>query len=159
MCLFLKFLRSVKKGPPSLKQARTELIFHPAISLGLESDVQSMLLIYASDPAGWLPEVFSSDYLASDKLNHVIVFGRSAYRNVPGREASSHQGGGQYWVVDYIFYSTKFSSRFNKNVEGRLKLVSRLRLPSERECRTMGGLPNPSCPSDHICLLAKFALT
>jgi len=91
-------------------------------------------------------------------LRHNFGF-RSAYRNVPGREASSHQGGGQYWVVDYIFYSTVFSSRFNKNVEGRLKLVSKLRLPSERECRDMGGLPNPSCPSDHICLLARFALT
>lgn len=98
------------------------------------------------------------DHFGTGCLRHPFGL-RSAYRNVPGREASSHQGGGQYWVVDYIFYSTKFSSRFKKNVEGRLKLVSRLRLPSERECRTMGGLPNPSCPSDHICLLAKFALT
>ena len=46
LCLFLKFLRSVKKGPPSLNQARTELIFYPAISLGLNSDILSMLLIY-----------------------------------------------------------------------------------------------------------------
>ena len=44
LCLFLKFLRSVKKGPPSLNQARTELICYPAISLGLNSDIQSMLV-------------------------------------------------------------------------------------------------------------------
>ena len=46
LCLFLKFLRSVKKGPPSLNQARTELICYPAISLGLNSDILSILLVY-----------------------------------------------------------------------------------------------------------------
>ena len=46
LCLFLKFQRSVKKGPPSLNQARTELICYPAISLGLNSDILSILLIY-----------------------------------------------------------------------------------------------------------------
>jgi len=84
---------------------------------------------------------------------------RSVYRNVPGNEASSHQGRDQYWVVDYIFYSTVFNPSYNKHVEGRLKLVSRLRLPSEKQCRDLGGLPNPACPSDHICLVAKFILT
>ena len=48
MCLFLKFLRSVKKGPPSLNQARAELICCPAISLGLNSDILSILLVYGS---------------------------------------------------------------------------------------------------------------
>ena len=46
LCLFLKFLRSVKKGPPSLNQARTELIWYPAICLGLNSDILSILLVY-----------------------------------------------------------------------------------------------------------------
>ena len=46
LCLFLKFLRSVKKGPPSLNQARAELICCPAISLGLNSDILSILLVY-----------------------------------------------------------------------------------------------------------------
>ena len=50
LCLFLKFLRSVKKGPPSLNQARTELICYPAISLGLNSDILSILLVYGVDP-------------------------------------------------------------------------------------------------------------
>ena len=49
LCLFLKFLRSVKKGPPSLNQARTELICYPAISLGLNSDILSILLVYAGN--------------------------------------------------------------------------------------------------------------
>ena len=49
LCLFLKFLRSVKKGPPSLNQARTELICYPAISLGLNSDILSILLVYEQD--------------------------------------------------------------------------------------------------------------
>ena len=52
LCLFLKFLRSVKKGPPSLNQARTELICYPAISLGLNSDILSILLVYGFDPRG-----------------------------------------------------------------------------------------------------------
>ena len=51
LCLFLKFLRSVKKGPPSLNQARTELICYPAISLGLNSDILSILLVYGFSPA------------------------------------------------------------------------------------------------------------
>ncbi len=55
LCLFLKFLRSVKKGPPSLNQARTELICYPAISLGLNSDILSILLVY-----GWFSKLTSN---------------------------------------------------------------------------------------------------
>ena len=84
---------------------------------------------------------------------------RSVYRNERGREASSNQGSGNFWVVDYIFYSTVFHSKHNKQVEGNLKLISRLRLPTESKCRELGGMPNPLCPSDHISLVAKFILT
>ena len=55
LCLFLKFLRSVKKGPPSLNQARTELICYPAISLGLNSDILSILLVYEANPQQSVP--------------------------------------------------------------------------------------------------------
>ena len=42
LCLFLKFLGSVKKGPPWLKQARTELIFLQANSTGKKFVVLSL---------------------------------------------------------------------------------------------------------------------
>ena len=54
LCLFLKFQRSVKKGPPSLNQARTELICYPAISLGLNSDILSILLVYGFVMWSWI---------------------------------------------------------------------------------------------------------
>ena len=57
LCLFLKFLRSVKKGPPSLNQARAELICCPAISLGLNSDILSILLVYGCNIQGMLTNI------------------------------------------------------------------------------------------------------
>ena len=64
LCLFLKFLRSVKKGPPSLNQARTELICYPAISLGLNSDILSILLIYDPNPPDQFRRQISNGHIA-----------------------------------------------------------------------------------------------
>jgi len=65
------------------------------------------------------------------------------------------------WVtVDYLFYSTvrdrRDPSRF---IEGDLKLLSRLESLSASEMsHATSALPNAEFPSDHIPLLAKFAL-
>jgi len=100
----------------------------------------------------------SMDAFGSGVYRHRFGF-KSVYKNTAGQEASAHKGGGDYHVVDYMMYSSKFSPEFRRHVEGKLKLVSRLSLPSEKTCREMGGLPNPHCPSDHICLMANFLLT
>ena len=78
LCLFLKFQRSVKKGPPSLNQARTELICYPAISLGLNSDILSILLVYVPDSQG-RAALFFSPFLQNLKckfLQKIHIFSR-----------------------------------------------------------------------------------
>ena len=65
----------------------------------------------------------------------------------------------EYVMVDFIFYSRCFSEKYSKIVENNLKLLSRLNLYTEKECIEMGHLPNKICPSDHLCLVAKFLWT
>ena len=70
-------------------------------------------------------------------------------------------------VVDYVFYSVdgreSKSRRGNFNnrnvIEGRIKLLGRLGLLSQREIKSVGNLPNFQNPSDHMPLLVKFLLT
>lgn len=70
-------------------------------------------------------------------------------------------------VVDYVFYSVdgreSKSRRGNFNnrnvIEGRIKLLGRLGLLSQREIKSAGNLPNFQNPSDHMPLLVKFLLT
>ena len=64
-----------------------------------------------------------------------------------------------YVMVDFIFYSRFFSSKFSKFIEGPLKLLGRLNLLTASECSKLGHLPNKSCPSDHLSLVAQFLLT
>ena len=82
---------------------------------------------------------------------------RSVYKTRGENEVTTKQQNG--WVmVDYLFYSTNFSQKYNKFVEGDLKLVAKLDLLSGQQCRDMGGLPSTTFPSDHLSLLAKFLL-
>ena len=62
-------------------------------------------------------------------------------------------------MVDYILYTGKYSLQLKKPVEGKLKLLSKLSLPSASEIEKMGRLPTPEYPSDHLSLAAKFLLT
>ena len=64
-----------------------------------------------------------------------------------------------YVMVDYIFYSRYFSKYLSKFIESNLKLLGRTSLYTAQECTEMGHLPNDKCPSDHLCLVAKFLLT
>ncbi|XP_054708079.1 protein angel homolog 2-like isoform X2 [Uloborus diversus] len=61
--------------------------------------------------------------------------------------------------VDHIFYNVteKFSPRAYK--EGRLKLLGVYSLMHEKDLLDIGGLPNASLGSDHIFLMAKFAIS
>jgi mRNA deadenylase 3'-5' endonuclease subunit Ccr4 len=62
-------------------------------------------------------------------------------------------------IVDYIFYSTVRSEKYNGTlVEGDLKLVSRAEHINASEIG-LSTLPNEKFPSDHVALLAKFVLT
>ena len=65
----------------------------------------------------------------------------------------------KYVMVDFIFYSRYYSQYLSKFIESNLKLLGRLCLFTEKECIDMGHLPNDLCPSDHLCLVAKFLLT
>jgi len=76
--------------------------------------------------------------------------------NVLSDDLMKQQNG--WVVVDYMLYSTSYSEKYNKFVEGNLKLVSKLELLSGQQCREMGGLPSNACPSDHLSLVAKFLL-
>ncbi|KAJ8737285.1 hypothetical protein PYW07_000556 [Mythimna separata] len=64
----------------------------------------------------------------------------------------SHRGATtfqNYWVtVDYIYFSCR----------GPLRLLERLRLPTEVECEVLGRLPNHVYGSDHLALAATFEL-
>jgi mRNA deadenylase 3'-5' endonuclease subunit Ccr4 len=82
---------------------------------------------------------------------------RSVYKNVGDKEVTTKQQNG-WVVVDYMFYSTNFCEKYNKFIEGNLKLVAKLDLLSGHQCRRMGSLPSEKCPSDHLSLCAKFLL-
>ena len=93
----------------------------------------------------------------SGSLSHSFGM-RSVYKNYPGeREVTTKQQNG-WVVVDYLLYSTNYSLKYNKFVEGNLKLVGKLDLFSGQQCRSMGGLPSNVCPSDHLSLVAKFLI-
>ena len=64
-----------------------------------------------------------------------------------------------YVMVDFIFYSRRYSQNYSKFIENNLKLLARLNLYTEKDCVEMGHLPNKTCPSDHLCLLGKFLWT
>eukprot|EP00058_Branchiostoma_floridae_P025196 XP_002610686.1 hypothetical protein BRAFLDRAFT_117919 [Branchiostoma floridae] len=83
------------------------------------------------------------------------------------REVTTHHGRANC-TVDYIFYTARPSEgdytgkggrHRPKYRDGRLKLMSRLSLLSDRELERMGSLPNKEHPSDHLPLIAKFRLT
>ena len=93
----------------------------------------------------------------SGSLYHAFAT-RSVYKNRRNEaEVTTKQQNG-WVVVDYMLYSTSYSEKYNKFVEGNLKLVSKLELLSGQQCREMGGLPSNACPSDHLSLVAKFLL-
>jgi hypothetical protein len=48
------------------------------------------------------------------------------------------------------------SERYEKIIEGNLKLVSRYRLLTASEAESFGPIPNFAAPSDHYPLLATF---
>lgn len=86
------------------------------------------------------------------KLNLSSVYDDS------GSTATTHQF--QWITVDYIFYTLLYDSRRNVCVEGNLKLLSRYTLPCvDNEWPKIGPIPNDHYGSDHLSLIAKFAIT
>lgn len=101
---------------------------------------------------------------SKDKVQNLLPYGsgslshafglRSVYKPVHGVSTLQNS----YVMVDYIFYSTRFSPTLQKYIEGNLKLLARLKLLHGYECERMGGFPSETCPSDHLCLIANFLL-
>lgn len=92
------------------------------------------------------------------ELSHNLNFS-SVYRHetLDGKkEATTYHTD---WVtVDYIFYS-QVRNNGNELIEGDLQLISKLKLPSQEECQDkIRHLPNFAFGSDHLSLVAKFAL-
>ena len=94
----------------------------------------------------------------------------SAYRHRVKRlgnqmEVTTHHNNGKC-SVDYIFYTVcnkevrfqRDEVRLSKIQDGKLKLIARYGLMSAKELDSMGGIPNPVLPSDHLCLIARFLL-
>lgn len=71
----------------------------------------------------------------------------SSYGDLAGSPAVTICNDKWMALVDHIFFS-----------QDTLKLMSRLSLPSESEVRSVGGLPNSRHGSDHVPLIANFAL-
>lgn len=89
-----------------------------------------------------LVDQFSGMFNSSD-IRHSLKLG-SVYESCCG--ATTFQ---DYWVtVDYIYFSCR----------SPLRLVERLRLPTEAECEVLGRLPNHVYGSDHLALAAAFEL-
>lgn len=95
----------------------------------------------------------------------------SAYKHRIGRLRHRHNEITTYHnqaacSVDYIFYGVRCKDvRFWKgevemrNIEeGPLHLLGRYGLLADHELQEMGGLPNETLSSDHLCLLASFLL-
>ncbi len=74
-----------------------------------------------------------------------------------GKNVTTRQN--RYVMVDYIFYSRRFSKYLNKFIESNLKLLAKVDLLTEADCTQLGHLPNHFCPSDHLSLIGKFLLT
>lgn len=82
------------------------------------------------------------------------------------KEVTTHHGRADC-TVDYIFYNVldkhmqeTRNELVARNVrEGKLKLIGRFGLMSERELQQLGGMPNKFFPSDHLSLMAKFNLS
>uniref|UniRef100_A0A4W3I520 Endonuclease/exonuclease/phosphatase domain-containing protein n=1 Tax=Callorhinchus milii TaxID=7868 RepID=A0A4W3I520_CALMI len=60
-------------------------------------------------------------------------------------------------TVDYIFFSSQTQGGDGDGDVG-LRPQARLSLLSEEDLWTANGLPNGTCSSDHLCLLARFGL-
>ncbi|XP_073950296.1 protein angel-like isoform X3 [Choristoneura fumiferana] len=117
----------------------------------------SMTKIYNSDYRTELPERNDESSMHEDEHSELFNSGAighsfnltSVYAGVKhdGKlEATTFQ---DYWVtVDYIYFSCCSS----------LKLVERLRLPTDVECEVLGKLPNDVYGSDHLALGGVFEL-
>lgn len=87
-------------------------------------------------------------------LSHPLHMTNS-YRNLEGRSSTHHH---DWIIVDYLFFSRYFNKNMNKVVEGPLKLLSYLELPSTEDCIRMERMPNEVIGSDHFSLAARFLL-
>ena len=105
--------------------------------------------------------------VVSHKIKFVSVYNHD--NNDGGnfwREATTKHGRANC-TVDYIFYSVENRKtkthrqkfRYNAVREGRLRLVGKLKLASERQLNEAGCLPNEAVSSDHTVLMAKFSLS
>jgi hypothetical protein len=61
-------------------------------------------------------------------------------------------------TVDYIFYSKVWNDQYQKQTEGKLRLLRRLGLLNRVQCKQMGPIPNLAVSSDHYSLVAEFVL-
>ena len=104
--------------------------------------------------------------ILSHKARFVSVY-KHEYQNGKHyeREATTHHGRANC-TVDYIFYTVdsrqtrthtcKF--KYHSVKEGKLQLIAKLMLASERKLNSAGCLPNEAVSSDHTILMAKFEL-
>ncbi|XP_030033113.2 protein angel isoform X1 [Manduca sexta] len=118
------------------------------------SDVQIFNSDYSKDPHEPDSDDLDESCSEFDAMFNGEVIGHSlqlmsAYNKCKSdgqREASTFQN---YWLtVDYIYFSCCSA----------LRLVERLRLPTETECEVLGSLPNDVYGSDHLALAALFEL-
>ena len=84
------------------------------------------------------------------KLNFKTVFDNDG-------TATTNQG--EWITVDYIFYSSNYSSQTDSLEENYLKLLAKWRLPTIEKCeKVIRTIPNNVYGSDHFSLAAKFLI-
>ncbi|XP_014370122.2 protein angel isoform X1 [Papilio machaon] len=122
---------------------------------GISADTSTLKIFNSEHDKGYLPTVESADgteeygaMFNSGELTHPLclasVYGQHKPDGAP--EATTFQN---CWLtVDYIYFSRCST----------LRLLERLRLPTEEECMKMGPLPNHVYGSDHLALAALFEL-
>ena len=111
------------------------------------------------------PLMPSSTGRLSHRLNLISAYQHKIQRLNDEAEVTTHHNRAEC-TVDYIFYSVDHKDacvqdeeiQMNIIEEGHLKLIGRYGLMSGTELDDMGGIPNPTLPSDHLCLIAHFLL-
>lgn len=88
-------------------------------------------------------------------LRHPLHLTSTQRQRDPSRASTHHND----WImVDYLFYSRYLNAKMSRVIEGNLKLLSFLNLPTVADCEQMGMIPNDFLGSDHFSLAARFLL-
>ncbi|XP_063295709.1 protein angel homolog 1 [Pelobates fuscus] len=154
--LHLRFCECALQRPPELCQIVGVTDRQPDPDTETVHIAPPMIFANSQTPVFRSQPILQHNLLLTSVYSHFLVAkGRPEVTTIPLGIGST---------VDYIFYSaeplvednTSHGVRFYQ--DNKLKLLGRLCLLSENDLWPAHGLPNQFYCSDHLCLLARFAL-